>query len=111
MEVLPGKKKGIPYLGPCRLSLVVSHLTTDVLKTECFTYLLWCCFLTDCEFSCLAMLAKPYPLCGPTCLPLIPNQLLCKSKCAHEVLGTIEAGVGSSRTISGLSIMISVHFT
>ena len=66
---------------------MVSHLWTPILN--CYTYLLWCYFLTDCEISCLVMLAKPYPVSGPTYLPLIPNQLYCMSKCAHEVLGTI----------------------
>ena len=66
---------------------MVSHLRTPTLN--CFTYLLWAYFLTDSEFECLAMLAKSYPVCGPTYLPLTPNQLHCMSKCAHEVLGTI----------------------
>ena len=66
---------------------MVSHLRTP--KLNCFTYLLWAYLLTDSEFSCLAMLAKPYPVSGPTYLPQIPNQLHCMSKCAHEVLGTI----------------------
>ena len=39
---------------------MVSHLRTPILK--CFTYLLWCYFLADSEFSCLAKLAKPYPV-------------------------------------------------
>ena len=58
---------------------------------NCFTHLLWAYLLTDSEFSCLAMLAKPYPVSvsGPTYLPHIPNQLHCMSKCAHEVLRTI----------------------
>ena len=66
---------------------MVSHLKTPILN--CFTYLLWFYFLTDSEFSCLAMLAKPYPVPDPTTLPLIPNQLHCMSSCAHEVLRTI----------------------
>ena len=66
---------------------MVSHLRTPILN--CFYHLLWFYFLTDSEFSCLAMLAKPYPVSGPTYLPLIPNQLHCMSKGAHEVLGTI----------------------
>ena len=28
---------------------------------NCFTYLLWAYLLTVSEYSCLAMLAKPYP--------------------------------------------------
>ena len=66
---------------------MVSHLRTSILN--CFTYFLWAYLLTDSEFSCFAMLAKPYPVSGPTYLPKIPNQLHCMSKCAHEVLGTI----------------------
>ena len=66
---------------------MVSHLRTPILN--CFTYLLWAYLLTDSEFSCLAMLAKPYPVSGLTYLPQIPDQLHCMSKCAHEVLGTI----------------------
>ena len=66
---------------------MVSDLRTPIVK--CFTYLLWCYFLTDCEFSCLAMLAKPYPVSGPTYLPLTPNQLHCMSTYAHVVLETI----------------------
>ena len=55
-----------------------SHLRTLILNG--FTYLLWAYFLTDFEFSCLAMLAKPYPVSGHTHLALIPNQLHCMSK-------------------------------
>ena len=66
---------------------MVSHLRTPILI--CGTYLLWADFLTDSEFSCMAMLAKPYPVSGPTHLPRIPNTLHCMSKGAHEVLGTI----------------------
>ena len=66
---------------------MVSHLKTPILN--CFSYLLWVYFLTGCEFSCLAMLAKPYPVSGPTYLPHIHSQLHCMSKGAHEVLGTI----------------------
>ena len=58
---------------------------------NCFTYLLWCYFLTDSELSCLAILAKPYPVSGPTYMPLIPNQHHCTSICAAEVLGTISS--------------------
>ena len=66
---------------------MVSHLRTPILN--CFIYLLWCYVLTDSEFSCLAMLAKPQPVYRQTYLPLITNQLHCMSHCAHEVLGTI----------------------
>ena len=34
--------------------------------TQMFYLLLWAYLLTDSEFSCLAMLAKPYPVSGPT---------------------------------------------
>ena len=66
---------------------MVSHLRTPILK--CFIYLLWAYFLTDFELSCLSMMAKPYPVSGPSYLPQIPSQLHCMSKCAHEVLETI----------------------
>ena len=56
---------------------MVSHLRTPILN--CFTYLLWAYLLTDPEFSCLAMLAKPYLVSGPTYLPRIPNQFHCMS--------------------------------
>ena len=52
---------------------MVPHLKTPILN--CFYHLLWFYFLTDSEFSCLAMLAKPYPVFGLTPLPQIPNQL------------------------------------
>ena len=66
---------------------MVSHLRTPILK--CFYYLLWFYFLTDSEFSCLAKLAKPYPVCGPTSMPQIPNQLHYHQKSAHEVRRSI----------------------
>ena len=44
--------------------------------------------LTDSKFSCLVMLAKPYPVSGPTYMPQTTNLLHCMSKAAHEVLGT-----------------------
>ena len=66
---------------------MVFHLKTPILN--CFYYLLWFYVLTDSEFSCLAMLAKPYPVSGLTPMPQIPNQLHCIQKSAHEVLGTI----------------------
>ena len=66
---------------------MVPHLKNPILN--CFYHLLWCYFLTDSEFSCLAMLAKPYPVSGTTPLPQIPNQLHCIQKSAHDVLGTI----------------------
>ena len=66
---------------------MVPHLKTPILN--CSYHLLWFYFLTDSEFSCLAMLAKPYPLSGPAPLLQIPGQLNCVQKSAHEVLGTI----------------------
>ena len=66
---------------------MVSHLRTPILN--CFSYLLWAYFLTDSEFSCWAMVAKPYPVSGPTPMPLIPNQLHCIQVNALEVLGAI----------------------
>ena len=66
---------------------MVSHLKTPILN--CFFTLLWCYFLTDSEFSCLTMLARPYPVSGPTPLPHIPNQHHFIQKSAHEVLGAI----------------------
>ena len=68
---------------------MVSHLKTTILNS--FYHLLWFYFLTDSEFSCLALLAKPYPVSGPTPLPQIPNQLHCVQRSAHEMLGTILA--------------------
>ena len=61
---------------------------------------LWAYVLTDSEFSCLATLAKPYPVSGPTYVPLIPNQHNCMSKGAHEMLWTIFA----ARYMSGFSV-------
>ena len=66
---------------------MVPHLKTPI--HNCFYHLLWFYVSTDSEFSCLAMLAKPYPVSGQTPLPQIPNQLHCSRRSAHEVLGTI----------------------
>ena len=66
---------------------MVAHLRTPVLNG--FSYLLWAYVLTNYEFSCLAILAKPYPVPSPTPLPLIPNQLPCIQISAVEVLGAI----------------------
>ena len=66
---------------------MVLQLRTPILN--CFFYLLWVYFLTDREFSCLAVLAKPYPVSCPTYLPQISNQLHCVSKSEQEVLGSI----------------------
>ena len=46
---------------------------------------MWSYFLSDSEFGCLAKLAKPYPVSGPTYLPQVPNQLHCFPNCALEV--------------------------
>ena len=54
---------------------MVSHLKAPILN--CFYQLLWFYFLTDSEFRCLAMLAKPYLVFGPTLILQIPNQLHC----------------------------------
>ena len=53
---------GTSFLGPCTLCLVVFHHKTPILN--CFYHLLWFYFLTDPEFSPLAMLGRPYPLSG-----------------------------------------------
>ena len=66
---------------------MVSHLRTPILK--CFYHLLWFNVLTDSEFSCLAMLAKPYHVSAPTPMPQIPNQLHFIQKSADKVFGTI----------------------
>ena len=52
-------------------------------------YLMWSQFVTNSEFSCLAKLAKPYPVSGPTYLRQIPNQPHCISSGAHDALITI----------------------
>ena len=66
---------------------MVSHLRTLILN--CFIYFLWSYSVTVSEFSCLAKLAKPYLVSGPTYLPEVPNQLHCISNCAHEVVMTV----------------------
>ena len=66
---------------------MVPHLKTPILNP--LYHLLWFYFLTDSEFTCLAMLTKPYPVSGLTPMPLIPNLLHCIHTSAHEVLGTI----------------------
>ena len=66
---------------------MVSHLRTPILN--CFYDLLWFYFITDYEFSWLAVVAKPCAVSGITYWPHIPNQLHCMSKGAHEVPGTI----------------------
>ena len=66
---------------------MVPHVWTPILN--CFYHLLWVYVLTDSEFSCLAMMAKPNPVSVQTPLPQIANQMQCIQKTAHEVLGTI----------------------
>ena len=66
---------------------MVPQLKTPILN--CFYHLLWFYLLTDTQFSCLAMLAKPYPVSGLTPLPQIPKQLHFIQKSAHEVFGAI----------------------
>ena len=69
---------------------MVCHLNTPI--PNCFYHSLCFYVLTDSEFSCWAMLAKPYPVSGPTPIPHNPNQLHFIQKSAHEVLGaTLEA--------------------
>ena len=65
---------------------MVSRLKTPI--SNGFYHFWWVSFLTASEFSCLAMLATPYPVWGPTPMPQIPDQLPCIQKSAHEVLGT-----------------------
>ena len=74
---------------PWALQVKRSGLPTQDPYTQLIHHLLWFYFLTDSEFSCLAMLAKQYPLSSPTPMPQIPNQLHCIQKSAHEVFGTI----------------------
>ena len=57
---------------------MVSNLRTPILNF--FYHLLSFYFITQSEFSCLAMVAKLYPVSAPTYLPQIPNQHLCMSK-------------------------------
>ena len=46
---------------------------------------MWFHFLIDSELSCLAKLAKPYLVSGPSYLPQVPNQLHCIQNFALEV--------------------------
>ena len=66
---------------------MVTHLKSPILNWV--YHLLWFYFLTVSEFSCLALLAKPYPVSGLTSIPQIPNQLHFIQRSAHEVLGAI----------------------
>ena len=84
---------------------MVSGLKTPILN--CFFCLPWAHVFTDSEFSCLAMLAKPYPVSGRAYLSEISNQLHCTSKGAHEVLGPIfEARLMSVCTIESFVLFI-----
>ena len=66
---------------------MVPHLGIQILNS-CI-YLLWFYFVTDSEFSCLATLAKPYPVFGPTYLPGIHDPLHSTQNSAHQVLSAI----------------------
>ena len=77
------------YLMPWALLVKPSGLPPQDPYTQFFTYLLWAYVLTDSECSCLAILARPYPVSGPTYIPQIPNLLHRMSKEAHEVPDTI----------------------
>ena len=56
---------------------MVCHLRTPILN--CFYLLLCFYFLTDSECSCLVMLAKPYPVSGPTYVPgFLTNTIVCQ---------------------------------
>ena len=77
-------KIGISCCRPWKLSLVVCHPKTLILK--CFYHLLWFYFLTVSEFSCLA---KSHSVSGLTPMPHIPNQHHFTQKSAREVLDAI----------------------
>ena len=66
---------------------MVPNLRTPILNG--FYHLLWFYILTDSEFSCLALLAKSYPVSGGTPLPQFSNRLYCIQNRAHQVLGAI----------------------
>ena len=68
-------------------SLVVSHLKTQIFKS--FIYLLWYYFVTVFEFRCLANLAEPYLVSGPTYLLQIPNLLHCTQNSVHPLTNAI----------------------
>ena len=53
---------------------------------NCFYHLLGHCVLSVSEFSCLAMLAKPYPASGLAHMPQIPNELHFSQTIAPESL-------------------------
>ena len=59
------------------------------LQTSNLIYLLWASSVAVFEFTCFARVAKPFPLCGPTNLPQMPNQLHYTQNNAHQVLFTI----------------------
>ena len=51
-----------------------------------FYHFFWLYVLTVSEFSCLPMLAKPYPVSPLAHMPQNPNKLHFIQKSAHEVL-------------------------
>ena len=69
---------------------MVPHLRTPILN--CLCHVFWFYLFTDSEFSCFAMLTKPYPVSGPTPMPQVPNLHHVIQQSAYEVLGaTLEA--------------------
>ena len=52
-------------------------------------YLLWFYFITACAFSCLAKLAKAYPVSRPTYMSQISNQLHCIQSNAQPMVTSI----------------------
>ena len=76
---------------------MVFHFRTPILNR--FYHLLRFYLLPVSEFSCLALLARPYPVSGLTSMPQTPNQLHFIQTSAHEVLGSfLEAPVLSDST-------------
>ena len=67
---------------PFSLEVQPSGLPPKDLDTQLFHFLN---VVTDSEFSCLAKLAKPYPMYSPTYLPQVLNQLHSSQNCAYEV--------------------------
>ena len=74
---------------PFSFKVKPSGLPPEDLDTQKFLLLNVVLLLTHSEFSCLAQVAKPYPVSDPTYLPKILNLLHCISNCAHEMLITI----------------------
>ena len=68
---------------------------------------MWSYFVTHSKFSCLARLAEPCPLFGPTYMHQIPNLLHGIQNCAHEVLTSVYwAGVLSVFTLKPFALLI-----